>query len=77
MLLTADLRPVYSEYDSLALKIIGVTAFIMLWAVIIGLFFAGRIVRPITRLVDVAQKFSWAFALRSMIMVLASQRWSN
>ena len=58
VLLTADLRPVYGEYDSLALKIIGVAAFIMLCAVIIGLFFAGKIVRPITRLVNVAQKFS-------------------
>lgn len=58
VVLTADLRPVYSEYDSLALKIIAVAAFIMLCAVIIGLFFAGKIVRPITRLVDVAKKFS-------------------
>ncbi len=56
--LTADLRPVYAEYDNLALKIIGVASFIMLCAVLSGLFFANRIARPISRLVGVAQKFS-------------------
>ncbi|MDX1572376.1 MAG: EAL domain-containing protein [Methylophaga sp.] len=58
VILTADLRPVYEEYDSLALKIIGVASFIMVCAVLSGLFFADRIVRPISKLVGVAQRFS-------------------
>lgn len=58
VVLTADLRPIYAQYDSLALKIIGVAAFIMLCAVLSGLFFASRIARPISRLVGVAQNFS-------------------
>ncbi|HET8807837.1 MAG TPA: EAL domain-containing protein [Methylophaga sp.] len=58
VILTADLRPIYKEYDNLALKIIAVASFIMLCAVLSGLFFAGRIARPISRLVGVAQRFS-------------------
>ncbi|MDT8311902.1 MAG: EAL domain-containing protein [Methylophaga sp.] len=58
VVLTADLRPIYAEYDSLALKIVGVAALIMLLAVFSGLYFAKRIVRPISRLVDLAQQFS-------------------
>lgn len=58
VLLTADLRPVYAQYDSLAQKIIGVAALIMLCAVLSGLYFANRIVRPISRLVNIAREFS-------------------
>lgn len=58
VILTADLRPIYKEYDSLALKIIGVAAFIMLISIISGSFFANRIAKPIRKLVGVAERFS-------------------
>lgn len=58
VILTADLQPIYKEYDSLALKIVGVAALIMLCSIASGIFFAKRIANPIRRLVDVAEKFS-------------------
>lgn len=58
VVLTADLQPIYKEYDSLALKIIGVAAVIMLTSILSGIFFANRIANPIRRLVGVAEKFS-------------------
>ncbi|HSG92241.1 MAG TPA: diguanylate cyclase, partial [Methylotenera sp.] len=58
VILTADLRPIYKEYDGLAIKIVVVAALIMLGAIFAGQFFANRLVRPITRLVSVAKNFS-------------------
>ncbi len=58
IILTADLRPIYKEYDGLAIKIGVVAALIMLGAIFTGQYFANRMVRPITRLVSVAKNFS-------------------
>lgn len=58
VILTADLQPIYKEYDSLALKIVGVAAIIMLCSILSGIFFANRIANPIRRLVGVAETFS-------------------
>lgn len=58
VILTVDLQPIYQQYDSLALKIVGVAAFIMLISIISGTFFANRIARPIKRLVGMAEEFS-------------------
>lgn len=58
VVLTADLLPIYKEYDSLALKIVGVAALILLCSILSGIFFANRIATPIRRLVGVAEKFS-------------------
>lgn len=58
LILTADLRPLYKEYDALAKKILAVTLMIMIGTIICGLFFARRISNPIRELVKVADKYS-------------------
>ena len=58
MFVSADLQPIYQEYDALAFKIITVAISSVLVAVIAAFIFSRSMIRPLARLGEMANRFA-------------------
>lgn len=58
ILLTADLRPIYAQYDALAKKLFLVVILVVFAAIIVSTIIAHKLSTPLARLVDITHQFA-------------------
>lgn len=58
ILLTTDMRPIHQEYDAVASRIISIAIVFMLIAMAIGAYLSNSMIKPLSRLADVAKQFA-------------------
>lgn len=58
VLLSYDMRPIYQQYDELAMRILLITVLTTIIAMLIGAYLSKTMIMPLTRLIDLAKQFS-------------------
>ncbi|AFJ02209.1 diguanylate cyclase/phosphodiesterase (GGDEF & EAL domains) with PAS/PAC sensor(s) [Methylophaga frappieri] len=58
LILTHDLRPIYNQYDALALRIIVIALSIFILAILSGSYLASQLTKPLASLVNLAKQFA-------------------